>query len=185
MRRLDHCPKNRPTAEKRVDATRPALVLLAAAALALTGCAPTPLPAYDTVRSQAQAAMQRVVDELPTGLRVDKNPSDKPFGCEGEGVFYTGQWTVFPPKGFDGQSFINGLPTALGSDFRTDDRGLELNYPAASFIRHRLHQQHRRRLRPHARRGSRRRHSLDFAVRPAARDRSAVIAAFSEMSRWP
>ena len=117
-----------------MDATRPALALLAAAALALAGCAPTSLPTYEAVRGQAQAAMQRVVDELSPDVRVEKNPSDKPFGCEGEGVFYTGQWTVFPPEGFDGQSFVDGLPAALGSDFRTDDRGLELNYPAASFI---------------------------------------------------
>ena len=102
--------------------------------LVLTGCAPAPLPTYEAVRSQAQAAMQRVVDELPPDVRVEKNPSEKPFGCEGDGVFYTGQWTVFPPAGFDGQSFVDGLPAALGSDFRTDDRGLELNYPAASFI---------------------------------------------------
>lgn len=134
MPRLDHSPKNRPTAEKWVDTTRPALALLATAALALTGCAPTPLPTYETVRGEAQAAMQRVVDELPPDVRVEKNPSDKPFGCERDGVFYTGQWTVFPPDGFDGQSFVDGLAAALGSDFRTDDRGLELNYPAASFI---------------------------------------------------
>ena len=134
MRGLDHRAKNRPTAAKRVKATRPALALLAAAALTLPGCAPTPLPTYETVRSEAQSAMQRVVDELPPDVRVEKNPSDKPFGCEGDGVFYTGQWTVFPPEGFDGQSFVDGLPAALGSDFRTDDRGLELNYPAASFI---------------------------------------------------
>lgn len=108
--------------------------VVATAALALTGCAPTALPTYETVRSQAQAAMQRVGDELPPDVRVEKNPSDKPFGCEGEGAFYTGQWTVFSPEGFDGHSFIDGLPGALGSDFRTDDRGLELNYPAASFI---------------------------------------------------
>jgi len=134
MRCSDHCADNRATAVKRVDATRSALALLAASALVLTGCAPTPPPTYETVRGEAQAAMQRVVDELPPDVRVEKNPADKPFGCEGDGVFYTGQWTVFPPEGFDGQSFVDGLPAALGSDFRTDDRGLELNYPAASFI---------------------------------------------------
>ncbi|SIR95071.1 hypothetical protein [Microbacterium sp. RURRCA19A] len=117
-----------------MDATRPALALLTAAALALTGCTPTPLPTYDTVRGEAQAAMQRVVDELPAGLRVDKNPSDKPFGCSGDGVFYTGQWTIETPEGFDGQAFVDELPEALGEDFRVEETRLELSYPAVSFI---------------------------------------------------
>lgn len=117
-----------------MKATRPALALLAAAALTLTGCAPTPLPTYETVRSEAQSAMQRVVDELPTGLRVDKNPSDKPFGCSGDGVFYTGQWTIETPEGFDGQAFVDGLPAALGEDFVVEETRLKLSYPAVSFI---------------------------------------------------
>lgn len=115
-------------------ATRSALTLLAATALALTGCAPTPLPTYETVRGESQSAMQRVVDELPTGLRVDKNPSDKPFGCSGDGVFYTGQWTIETPEGFDGQAFVDELPKALGEDFRVEETRLELSYPAVSFI---------------------------------------------------
>lgn len=110
------------------------LTLLAAAALALTGCAPTPLPTYETVRGEVQSAMQRVVDELPAGLPVDKNPSDSPFGCERDGVFYTGQWTITTPDGFDGQAFVDGLPEALGEDFLVEEPRLELSYPAVSFI---------------------------------------------------
>ncbi|WP_431796021.1 hypothetical protein [Microbacterium enclense] len=117
-----------------MDATRPALALLAAAALALTGCAPTPLPTYEAVRGEAQDAMQRVVDELPPDVPVEKNPSDKPFGCEGDGVFYTGQWTIGTPEGFDGQAFVDGLPDALGEDFLVEETRLELSYPAISFI---------------------------------------------------
>lgn len=110
------------------------LTLLAAAVLALTGCAPTPLPTYETVRGEVQSAMQRVVDELPAGLTVDKNPSDSPFGCSGDGVFYTGQWTIETPEGFDGQAFVDGLPEALGEDFLVEEPRLELSYPAVSFI---------------------------------------------------
>lgn len=117
-----------------MNATRPALAILAATALALTGCASTPLPTYDTVRGESQSAMQRVVDELPAGLSVDKNPSDKPFGCSGDGVFYTGQWTVETPEGFDGQAFVDELPEALGEDFLVEETRLELSYPAVSFI---------------------------------------------------
>lgn len=134
MRGLYHRAKSRPTAAERVDATRPALALLATAALALAGCAPTPLPTYETVRGESQSAMQRVVDELPTGLRVEKNPSDQPFGCSGDGVFYTGQWTIETPEGFDGQAFVDGLPEALGEDFLVEETRLELSYPAVSFI---------------------------------------------------
>lgn len=134
MRGLDHRAENRTTAAKRVKATHPALALLAAAALTLTGCAPTPLPTYETVRGESQSALQRVVDELPAGLRVDKNPSDKPFGCSGDGVFYTGQWTIETPEGFDGQAFVDELPEALGEDFLVEETGLDLNYPAVSFI---------------------------------------------------
>jgi hypothetical protein len=134
MHCLDRCAENRPIAAKRVDATRTALILLAAGALALTGCAPTPLPTYEAVRGEAQAAMQRVVDELPAGLEVAKNPSDNPFGCSGDGVFYTGQWTIDTPESFDGQAFVDGLPAALGEDFLVEETRLELSYPAVSFI---------------------------------------------------
>jgi hypothetical protein len=48
--------------------------------LALTGCAPSPLPTYEAVRNHAQAAMQRVVDELPPAVRVEKNPSSMELG---------------------------------------------------------------------------------------------------------
>ncbi len=102
--------------------------------VALSGCAPAPLPTYETVRGEAQSAMQRVVDELPTDLPVEKSPADTPFGCEGDGVFYTGQWTIPTPPGFDGQSFVDGLPAALGSDFRVEQTGLDLSYPSVSFI---------------------------------------------------
>lgn len=134
MRGLDHRAENRPITTKRVTAIHPALALLAAAALALTGCAPTPLPTYETVRGESQSAMQRVVDELPAGLRVEKNPSDEPFGCSGDGVFYTGQWTIETPEGFDGQAFVDELPEALGQDFVVEETRLELSYPAVSFI---------------------------------------------------
>ncbi|WP_128217406.1 hypothetical protein [Microbacterium enclense] len=117
-----------------LDATRPASALLAAGALILTGCAPTPLPSYETVRGQAQSAMQRVVDELPTGLEIAKNPSDEPFGCSGDGVFYTGQWTIATPEGFDGQAFVDRLPDALGEEFLVEETGLDLNYPSVSMI---------------------------------------------------
>jgi hypothetical protein len=117
-----------------VSIYRPALALLAAAALALTGCAPTPLPTYEAVRSQAQAAMQRVVDELPADLPIEKSPADTPFGCERDGVFYTGQWTIPTPPGFDGKGFVDGLPDALGPEFRVEETGLDLSYPSVSFI---------------------------------------------------
>lgn len=134
MHCLDRCAENRPTTLNRVDATRAAPALLAAGALALTGCAPTPLPTYETVRGEAKAAMQRVLDELPAGLEVAKNPSENPFGCSGDGVFYTGQWTIETPEGFDGQGFVDGLPAALGEDFLVEETRLELSYPAVSFI---------------------------------------------------
>lgn len=102
--------------------------------LALSGCTPTPLPSYGAVRGEAQAAMQRVVDELPADLPVEKSPVDSPFGCEGDGVFYTGQRTIPTPPGFDGQSFVHGLPDALGSEFRVEETGLDLSYPSVSFI---------------------------------------------------
>lgn len=78
--------------------------------------------------------MQRVVDELPAGVPVERNPSDNPFGCSGDGVFYTGQWTIETPESFDGQGFVDGLPAALGEDFLVEETRLELSYPAISFI---------------------------------------------------
>ncbi|MFF8186961.1 hypothetical protein ACF044_06825 [Microbacterium sp. NPDC016588] len=111
-----------------------AVTLLAAAVSTMTGCTMNELPSYDTVRGEAQGAMQRVVDELPADLPIEKSPVDTPFGCEGDGVFYTGQWTVPTPPGFDGQNFVDGLPDALGSDFLVEETGLDLSYPSVSFI---------------------------------------------------
>jgi hypothetical protein len=94
----------------------------------------TELPTYNTVRDEAQAAMQRVVDELPPGSRVAPQPEGDPYGCEGDGVFYTGHWGVYPGAGFDGQAFVDGLPSALAGDFVEEQKVVELSYPAVGFI---------------------------------------------------
>lgn len=94
----------------------------------------TKLPTYDNVREEAHAAMQRVVDELPPDSRVAPQPESDPYGCEGDGVFYTGHWGVYPGAGFDGQAFVDELPAALANDFVVEEKVVDLSYPAVGFI---------------------------------------------------
>lgn len=110
-----------------------AIGLAAGAALAVTGCTATELPNYETVTEEANAAMQRVVDEMPPGSQVRPQPESDPYGCEGDGVFYTGHWGVYPGPGFDGRAFVDKLPTALGDEFVVQDRVVELSSPAVGF----------------------------------------------------
>lgn len=111
-----------------------ASLLVPLAALLLTGCSMSPLPTYAQVQDETHRAMQRIVDELPDASTVERDPDGTPFGCEGDGVFYTAQWVVYPGDGFDGQAFIDGLPEALGDDFAVEDTGLALDFPAVSLI---------------------------------------------------
>ena len=60
--------------------------------LALTGCAPSPLPTYEAVRSEAQAAMQRVVEE--------RGFTEMDSGIEGSSRFVTAAGLLSPPLGF-------------------------------------------------------------------------------------
>ncbi|WP_344739720.1 hypothetical protein [Microbacterium awajiense] len=92
------------------------------------------LPTYAEVQDETHRAMQRIVDELPPDSTVERDPDGTPFGCEGDGVFYTAQWVVHPGADFDGQQFIDGLPGALGDDFEVEDTGLALDFPAVSLV---------------------------------------------------
>ncbi len=71
---------------------------------------------------------------MPPGRRVGLQPEIDPYGCEGGGVFYTGHWGVYPGPGFDGQSFVDQLPAALGDEFVVQDRAVQLSDPSAGFI---------------------------------------------------
>lgn len=111
---------------------------VAALVLALTSCSPTAQPpTYDEVQGEAIDAMQLIVDTLPEGQELEDR-SKEPYACElggdtllsGEGRFYTGHWVIYPEGEFDGQAFIDELPSKLGDDFVIDDTALEVSYPA-------------------------------------------------------
>ena len=112
---------------------RAGVALVVGATLAVSGCAAAELPTYETVTEEATAAMQRVVDEMPPGSRVALQPGSDPYGCEGDGVFYTGHWGVYPGPGFDGQAFVDHLPSALGDEFVVQDRVVKLIMPSVGF----------------------------------------------------
>lgn len=99
---------------------RIAVTIVAVAALvSLAGCQATQLPTYEEVRTETEAAMQRIVDELPEGSTVEDLTNDTPFACnEGSSaVFFTGHWAVITPDGFDRVGFVEGLPDVLGPGF--------------------------------------------------------------------
>ncbi|MGC0368981.1 hypothetical protein [Microbacterium sp. SLBN-111] len=109
------------------------IVLTVALTLTMTGCTVPELPTYETVTEEANAAMQRVVDEMPPGSRVGLRPETDPYGCDGDSVLYTGHWGVYPGGGFDGQAFVDQLPTALGDGFVVRDSAVKLNKPSVGF----------------------------------------------------
>lgn len=109
------------------------LAAIGAAALMLTGCTMTNLPTYEVVSSETTAAMQPIADQLPDTTRVKDIPN-KPYDCEGHGVFFTGHWVLYQPSDFDGEAFIERLPEQLGEEYVLDDLGIETSMPAVDFI---------------------------------------------------
>lgn len=102
--------------------------------MTLVACAPA-LPTYDTVRDETRAAMQEIVDAMPAGTEVEDLSTEKPFGCEGDGVIYTGHWAAYPEPPFDGAAFIDELPEALGDDWMVDENALETVRPDVAFLK--------------------------------------------------
>lgn len=95
-----------------------ATTVLVLATVFLAGCSMQSLPTYDEIRDETQDAMQRIVDELPSGSRVEDLTTGSAFTCgDGKGVFFTGHWVVYAPDGFDNVTFVDGLPETLGADF--------------------------------------------------------------------
>ena len=79
------------------------------------------LPTYDDVSSDTRAAMQTVVDLLPEASVVTPRPEQEPYPCDDpvavdnkRGPFYTGNWDITIPAGFDIESFVLALPDTLG-----------------------------------------------------------------------
>lgn len=116
--------------------TRLALASLASAAGALTlaACAPV-LPTYDAIRDETRAAMQEIVDEIPAGSEVDDLSTETPFGCQGDGVVYTGHWAVYPEPPFDSQAFVDGLTEALDGTWAANEDALESPDPSVSLLK--------------------------------------------------
>ena len=101
---------------------------------------PDPLPSFETARSEANAAIQEVVDLLPTKTPVEQLGEDS-LGCggtgvpsEGSDVTYTNHIAVVQPADFDADQFIEDLPGPLGSSFTVKDTGLDLDSPAIDLI---------------------------------------------------
>jgi len=91
-----------------------------------------PLPTYQVVEDETKAVMQRVVDLLPQGTRVDDLTASSPYACGDKGgVFFTGHWGVYPPPGFDNMSFVDQLTSQMGSDFERRETGVSLGAESA------------------------------------------------------
>lgn len=62
---------------------------VALVAFVLSGCSGETLPTYDAARAEAEAAMQRVVDQLPADSRVVDTTDLTPYACsDGGGVLH-------------------------------------------------------------------------------------------------
>lgn len=68
--------------------------------------------------AEAEAAMQRVVDQLPADSRVVDTTDLTPYACSDGGGFFTGHWLVTPSTDFDTVQFVEDLPSRLADEFR-------------------------------------------------------------------
>ena len=101
-------------------------------ALVLTGCGPS-LPPYEEVRAETHELMQEVVDVMPSDAEVDDIGAETPFGCDGAGYSYTGNWVV-TTRDLDTEAFVNSLPEALGEAWQERTDALPAGVPSISLI---------------------------------------------------
>ena len=118
------------------------LALISLACLVLTACSFTTKPTYDTVRSDALAAMQIVVDAIPDPKSVHPRPEQEPYGCDDpligmneSGAFYTGYWEVAVADDMDVTTFVTNLLDTLGEGWREEPQTIEVPYAQANVVR--------------------------------------------------
>lgn len=102
---------------------------VALVAFVLSGCSGETLPTYDAARAEAEAAMQRVVDQLPADSRVVDTTDLTPYACSDGGGFFTGHWLVTPSTDFDTVQFVEDLPSRLADEFATQTPQVAHSYP--------------------------------------------------------
>lgn len=87
-------------------------------------------PSYATVREETNAAMQEIVDQLPLDAVTVPRAEQEPYSCgdtlslgsgDSDSYFYTGNWDITLPDGFDVPAFIDQLPTLLGDGWGTQE----------------------------------------------------------------
>lgn len=98
-------------------------------------------PSYDEVRDQTVAALQAIVDLIPSPRTVDVGPEQEPYSCSdpllpsrGEGSFYTGHWTAEVSETFDIAAFIETLPATLGHGWTEEDLGIDVSFATVDLI---------------------------------------------------
>lgn len=86
------------------------------------------LPSYSTVKDETHAALQQIVDQLPSDAQAVPRAEQSPYSCadsallgSGRGYFYTAGWDISLPEGFDVPAFIDQLPDLLGETWETND----------------------------------------------------------------
>jgi hypothetical protein len=114
-------------------ATRAAVAALMLAPLALTGCG-LGAPSWETVRAEANAAIDEVVASIPGDVRLDDLSSGTPLECAGEGVHYVGYVRASTSPGFHGEEFIDNLPQTLGEEWDLSTLIVDPPYPATAFV---------------------------------------------------
>ncbi len=97
--------------------TSSAALIGALAAVALSGCAVAERPTLEDVRAETEAVMQQIADEVPGGVVEVATPDPSYVACGDDTYWATLHWGVTPGPGFDGEAFVEALPSRLGEDF--------------------------------------------------------------------
>ncbi|MDF2563474.1 MAG: hypothetical protein K0R99_4920 [Microbacterium sp.] len=93
------------------------VAVLALTGFAMMGCAVAERPTLEQAKTETEAVMQLIADEVPDGVVKVVTPDPTYLACGDDTYYATLRWGVTPGPEFDGEAFVDALPGRLGKDF--------------------------------------------------------------------
>lgn len=117
------------------------ILLVAALACGMSGCASLDHPTYEDVRRDALDAMQTIVDRIPEPKVVRPRPEFEPYGCRdallgtnNDGAFFTGYWEVEVADDLDVAQFVLDLPSELGDGWADEPQLISVSFAQTNLV---------------------------------------------------